>query len=202
VEGPVEGGRDVRYTLTCLGTLPHPGEGNVCADPKLEAPATGNVHETAASPTLEAASNALADGIATDYEGQGRILDADGKDGARVDMGADERPAPPPPVVVTPAATGGVQGTTVHRCVSRRSFRIRLRTRGQKVVKATVYVNGHKVKVLRGKRLTARVNLRGLPRGRFSVRIVLELADGRKITGVRRYHTCTAARPAKRPPPV
>jgi hypothetical protein len=40
------------------------------------------------------------------------------------------------------------------------------------------------------------VNLRGLPRGRFTVRIVLALADGRTVSGSRRYRTCAARRRA------
>jgi hypothetical protein len=56
--------------------------------------------------------------------------------------------------------------------------------------------------VVRGSRLTAPVNLRGLPRGAFSVKIVLAAADGRTVTGTRRYHTCVSKRTTKRAPPV
>jgi hypothetical protein len=87
-----------------------------------------------------------------------------------------------------------VLGAQAKRCSSRRSFRIKLRNRGQKVVRATVIVNGERVQVLKGKRLTSRVNLRGLPKGRYSVRIRLELADGRTISGVRQYYTCRPGR--------
>ena len=38
------------------------------------------------------------------------------------------------------------------------------------------------------------VNLRGLPKGRFKVRITVTLADGRKVRTTRKYRTC-----AKRP---
>jgi hypothetical protein len=117
-------------------------------------------------------------------------------------MGADEAPAPALPQEETPQqpatpaapAAGGVLGTQAKSCTSRRSFRIKLRNRGQKVVKATVIVNGKRAKVLRGKRLTSRVNLRGLPKGRFTVRIKLQLADGTTISGVRRYFTCRPGR--------
>jgi len=87
-----------------------------------------------------------------------------------------------------------VLGEQAKSCTSRRSFKIKLRNRGQKVVKATVIVNGKRVQVLKGKRLTSRVNLRGLPKGRYSVRIKLELANGRTISGVRRYYTCRPGR--------
>jgi hypothetical protein len=63
------------------------------------------------------------------------------------------------------------------------------------VVKATVFVNGKRVRVIRGERLTSVVNLRGLPKGRFSVRIELQLANGDTLQGTRRYRTCTPPRP-------
>jgi hypothetical protein len=38
------------------------------------------------------------------------------------------------------------------------------------------------------------VNLRGLPKGRFTVKIVAHAADGRVVTGKRTYHTCASKR--------
>ena len=83
------------------------------------------------------------------------------------------------------------------RCVSRRAFRIRLRKRrGVTYRSATVSVNGRRVKVVKGKRLTAPVDLRGLPAGRVVVRVGLTLADGTRLSGKRTYRTC--ARKKKR----
>ncbi|MEA2312291.1 MAG: hypothetical protein QOE28_2259 [Solirubrobacteraceae bacterium] len=182
-------------------TNAYAGEGNVCADPKLADPVKGDVHQTSASPTLDAGSAALVAGLTSDYEGDGRQLDADGDGTAQPDMGADELPAKPAPQATpaptrspTAAPSGGVAGTSAEKCVSRRAFRIKLRNRGQKVRTATVYVNGKKVRVLRGKRLTSRVDLRGLPKGRVAVRIVLKLAGGRTVSGTRHYHTCVPPR--------
>jgi Big-like domain-containing protein len=77
------------------------------------------------------------------------------------------------------------------KCVSRRSFHIRVKKiAGEKVVSATVRVNGKKVKVVRGKRLTAPVVLNGLPKGKVIVKIVSRTASGRKVTDTRRYKTC------------
>jgi hypothetical protein len=77
-------------------------------------------------------------------------------------------------------------------CGSRRAFRIRLGVRHRvHLVSARVYVNGRRVKVLRGKRLRAPVNLRGLPRGRFTVKIVGRTRAGRRYVATRRYRTCT-----------
>ena len=122
---------------------------------------------------------------------------------AGCDIGAFELAAAAPtqptttttqPAASAPAAQGGVLGTSSRKCVSRRRFRIKLRVpRGERVVKAVVRVNGKRVLVRRGTRLTSTVNLRGLPRGRFRVQIKLTLASGKTISGTRRYGTCTPA---------
>ncbi len=109
-------------------------------------------------------------------------------------------PNPPPAPSPTPAApeplprievAGIIAFPSTRRCVSRRSFRIRLRVpRGLTAKSARVVVDGKQVKVLRGSRLTAPVDLRTLPRGRFKVEITISLADGRTIRDSRRYRTC------------
>jgi beta-glucosidase len=77
------------------------------------------------------------------------------------------------------------------RCASRRHFRIRLRApRGERLVSARVYVNGHRVRVLRGRRLRAVIDLRGLPKRRVTVRVVARTRKGRRVTETRRYRTC------------
>jgi hypothetical protein len=76
-------------------------------------------------------------------------------------------------------------------CVSKRAFRIRLRTRaGAAVRRAVVRVNGKRVGVRRGRRLTAPVDLRGMPEARVKVDIRLTTVDGQVIAGRRFYHTC------------
>src|SRR3712207_6847927 len=63
-----------------------------------------------------------------------------------------------------------------------RKFRIRVRQpRGTRIVSARVLVAGKLVKTLRGKRITAPVDLRGLPKGRFKVKITARLSDGRSV---------------------
>jgi NHL repeat-containing protein len=74
-------------------------------------------------------------------------------------------------------------------CVSKRSFKIRLRTRND-IKRAVVRVNGKRVKVRLGRRVTAPVDLRGLPEGRVAVEIRLETTTGEVINGRRVYHTC------------
>jgi len=77
---------------------------------------------------------------------------------------------------------------STRRCASRRAFRIRLRPRTLR--SARVYVNGRRVRTLRGKRLRAPVDLRGLPKGRFTVKVIGVTRRGKRATETRRYHTC------------
>jgi hypothetical protein len=94
----------------------------------------------------------------------------------------DQRPT----VELPPASQPGRRS-----CRSRRNFVIRLREplRGR-IRSARVYVNGKRVKVVRGRRVRARVDLRGLPQGRYTVRIVVRTSTGRIIIAKRRYRTC------------
>jgi len=88
-----------------------------------------------------------------------------------------------------PAAELGLPAT--RRCASRRNFSIRLRApRGQRLRSALVYVNGRRARVVRGTRLRARVDLRGLPRGVVRVTIVARTLTGRTVRSSRRYRTC------------
>jgi hypothetical protein len=92
--------------------------------------------------------------------------------------------------------------STARKCVSRRSFRIRLRApKGQRLRRATIFVAGKRVAVrvgkrrlsaLTGRRLTAPGSLRGLPKGRFTVRVEAVTRSGRRLVDLRSYRTCTA----------
>jgi hypothetical protein len=91
-------------------------------------------------------------------------------------------------------------------CTSRRSIVIhlakgRLKGAGVVSVRMTIPQVNRRLRVVRrGPRdFVTRVDLRGLERGRFTVRIRVKLDDGRVLTGVRRYHTCTSARPGGNP---
>jgi PKD repeat protein len=110
---------------------------------------------------------------------------------------------------VTPPGTtpprGGLKGSEIIRlpsakaCVSRRRLTIRLvRPKDTALVSAVVLVNGKSVKAVRRARITAPINLVGLPKGRFTVKITATAADGRTITGSRRYRTCTIKRKGSR----
>ena len=102
---------------------------------------------------------------------------------------------PPPAAPPKLKAKDVLRLPSTKKCVSRRKFRIRLRTpKGTRIVRATVKLNGKRFKTVKGKRLTAAVDLRGLPKGRFKVAIEIRTADGRKVTATRRYRTCAPKR--------
>src|SRR4051812_43982375 len=85
-------------------------------------------------------------------------------------------------------------------CRSRRDFSIRLREpkRGR-IRSAQVFVNGKRVKVVRGRRVRSRVNLRGLPLGRYTVRVVVTTTRGKRLVSTRRYRTCIPKARSKGP---
>lgn len=69
---------------------------------------------------------------------------------------------------IAPGAAGAVPTTGIrqaHACISRRHFAIRIaHVTSRHIVKAQVIVRGRTVRVVRGARLRAAINLRGLPR--------------------------------------
>ena len=116
---------------------------------------------------------------------------------------ATPAPTPAPVATATPAPPKRAAPVTLadvvrglpstRRCVSRRNFRIRLREpKGTNFRRATVKVNGKLVATRTGKRVTAPVDLRGLPKGRYKVEIRITTSAGRVIKGTRRYRTCVA----------
>ena len=107
---------------------------------------------------------------------------------------------PPPPKSISGVATL----PSTKKCLSRRSFRIRLRNpKGFKIVGATVKVNGKTVATRKkGKRATAPVNLKNLPKGRYSVKITVLLNNGAVVKGTRKYRTCTKKQRHRNKSPV
>ncbi len=69
-----------------------PGIDNIDSDPMFFDAANGDYHLTRTSPCVDAGNNAAASGIASDMDGQARIIDGNGDTTATVDMGADEMP--------------------------------------------------------------------------------------------------------------
>jgi hypothetical protein len=108
--------------------------------------------------------------------------------------------APAPQVAQRPAFASG-RGAAAKlpsstSCKSRRKFTIHLRKppRGDRIKSARVTINGKRQKVLRGKRVRAIVNLRGLPKGTFRVLITVKTKKGRTLRSARTYRTCRPGR--------
>ena len=110
-------------------------------------------------------------------------------------------PPPVPPAVVRrrPTAAQVISLPSSRRCVSRRRFRIRLRRPGGlRLTRAVVTINGRRAKTVRGRALSAPVDLRGLPKGRVRVSVTVTDSTGRRLTLRRSYRTCTPKRRARR----
>ncbi len=115
-----------------------------------------------------------------------------------------ETPAPRTPtgpVSPGPAANSSqrfaslVSLPSTRRCVSRRKLRLRLRKpSGTRIVFAEIRVAGRPTRTVSGRALSAAIDLRGLPRGRFRVRVRVVLSNGRVVSGTRTYRTCAPKR--------
>ncbi len=104
-------------------------------------------------------------------------------------------PVTKPPTVTPPALKASeVLGLpSAKRCVSRRRFRIRLkRPSGTRISRVVISINGKRKKAV--SKPTAVVDLRGLPKGRITVKIEVRTADGRSVKQTRRYRTCAPRR--------
>ena len=111
-------------------------------------------------------------------------------------------PAPPPTTRVpsTPFGSRGLLETPSNtRCVSRRFFRIKLRKRYWPVIAAVTVKMPKVTRVLRRRPWGTIVDLRGLPKGRFVVRITALTTTARTVRGTRTYRTCSGKLRGGRP---
>jgi hypothetical protein len=105
-------------------------------------------------------------------------------------------PTQPPaaPATRLPSSPFGQRGLletpSNSRCVSRRFFRIKLRKRYWPVIAAVTVKMPRVTRVLRRRPWGTIVDLRGLPKGRFVVRITALTTTARTIRGTRTYRTC------------
>jgi hypothetical protein len=101
-------------------------------------------------------------------------------------------PAPAPkPAAAPPAA----KLPSARRCVSRRRFRITLAKPSDDPLRsAEVFIGSKRVRKISGRKLKAPVDLRGLPKGKFRVRVIAKTRSGRTLTVKRTYRTCVAKR--------
>jgi len=101
---------------------------------------------------------------------------------------------PPPAVAATPSIAFGPNGLlsspTNLRCVSKRYFPIRLRKKFWPNIAAVTIRMPRTTRVLRRRPWGTNVDLRGLPKGTFKVRITALTVTGRTIRGTRTYRTC------------
>jgi sugar lactone lactonase YvrE len=105
-------------------------------------------------------------------------------------------PAPSAGVIVTATANRG--GATVSACVRIQSLRLRIRQRGRlRLRSATVFVNGRRVKRLRGSAVTAAFTVSDLPRSSFTLKVVAVTTGGRKLVSRKRYRNCARRRPPR-----
>jgi hypothetical protein len=109
-----------------------------------------------------------------------------------------------PPAVTPPSTAFGPTGlldTPSNRaCVSRRYFRIRLRKRYWPIIVGVTIKMPRTTRALRKPPWGTIVDLRGLPRGRFSVRITALTTTGKTIKGTRKYRTCRGRLRGGKPP--
>ncbi len=107
-------------------------------------------------------------------------------------------------------ATSVLTLPSTKKCTSRRLFRFRIRAvKGYSYDFGSVYVNKKRVRIftrykkrwvrvnrvtrkyLETKTFTGWVDLRGLAKGRYTMKIVVVTTSGRVVTGTRKYRTCT-----------
>ena len=145
---------------------------------------------------------------ATDQRGVAR------PQGAVCDIGAVEAPAaavtvassPGRPVVkATPEPRPRIRAADVIRlpsakkCLSHRRVTLRIRRpKGMTITAVRVFINGARVRLLRGKKITSTITLRRVPQGRFELSVSVLTGGGAAVSLSRtqRYRTC-ARRPAR-----
>lgn len=113
-------------------------------------------------------------------------------------------PPPPPPAVAPPSGAFGPNGLLDapprNKCVSRRYFRIRVRKKFRPILAAVTIKMPKTTRVLRGPPWGTIVDLRGLPRGRFAVKITALTTTAKTIRGTRHYRTCRGKLKGGKPP--
>jgi hypothetical protein len=97
---------------------------------------------------------------------------------------------PAPPIPTPPTPPGATPPAAPVVCTSARRFTIHLRPAYARLTSAVVKVDGKRLRVRTGRRLTAVVDLRGLPKGTYKARIYARDAAGLPYRETRSYRTC------------
>ncbi|HEV7805271.1 MAG TPA: hypothetical protein VGO80_05615 [Solirubrobacteraceae bacterium] len=113
--------------------------------------------------------------------------------------------APPPPALPPAPGTafgpnGLLDAPPRNRCLSRRYFRIRVRKRFQPILVGVTIKMPKTTRVLKRKPWSTIVDLRGLAKGRFAVKITALTTTGKTIKGTRHYRTCRGRLKGGKPP--
>jgi hypothetical protein len=106
--------------------------------------------------------------------------------------------SPPPSTSGAAGFRSAVSLPSARKCFSRRRLRIHLHDPSNDPLKEVVVtLSGRRLRALRhGNVFTATIDLRGLPKGAFTVRIRLSTVLGHRLHGSRTYHTCVKRRRA------
>jgi hypothetical protein len=101
--------------------------------------------------------------------------------------------APLPPASGRAGSKERLSLPSARKCLSLRVFRIHLPDpKYDPFKKVSVTIKRHKIPVVRrGKYVVAIINLRGRPRGAFTVKIHATTVLGHSLSATRTYHTCT-----------
>jgi hypothetical protein len=83
----------------------------------------------------------------------------------------------------------------VSKCVSKRTVKVKLTApSGQTFTRVTMSIAGKTVKSLKGKTVSKTISLKGLPRGRFALKVAAKLSGGKSFTRIKHYITCVASK--------
>lgn len=106
-------------------------------------------------------------------------------------------PAPRTALAVSASVSPSGAGASGNACVRIASLQMRISQRGRvRLRSATVYVNGRRVKRLRGARVTAPFVLSHLPRSSVKVKIVAVTTKGEQLVTSKYYGNCATPRRA------
>jgi dienelactone hydrolase len=126
------------------------------------------------------------------------LLAADGYQGDYSFIAVDTRPdgqaASPTPNTLPRA--GGIYSASTQACLSTTPRVVRLRHKHARIVRASVFVDGRRAKVVRGHALH-RVTVPPLTPGRHRVKVVGQTSGGRRYATRRTYYGCATARPRR-----
>ena len=120
-----------------------------------------------------------------------RVTDVDGdSDVASTTVDVAAGAGPPPPQPASLRAGDIVRLPSARRCRRTRTLRLTVLPSADAKVSAVTVTVGRRHRRVTGAALTRPITIRHLPRGAYTVRVVVILANGTKLPEHRRYRTC------------